>query len=80
MKESLEIKIADKIIEEFKDEIMNILWDGKTNLAFDEHYLLPFIQEELEYKILKLNIPQEYKKQYLIQVGNIIGEYGEDYL
>ncbi len=77
MKKSLELKLAEKILEDLKDEIMIILWDGESNLAFDEHYLLPFIQEEAEYKILGLNISDLSKRKYLMDIGNIVGDYGE---
>lgn len=78
MKKSLELKLADKILEDLKDEIMSILWDGESNLAFDEHYLLPFFQEEAEYKILGLNISEKQKNFYLEKVDRIMGEYSEN--
>ena len=74
---SLERKIADKILEDLKEEVMNILWDGESDEAFDDRILLPYISEEAEYDILKLNLSDDYKREYILKIERIMGEYGE---
>lgn len=74
---SLELKVADKILEDLKEEVIDILWYGENNAAFDERWLLPFAQEEASYDILKLNLSDDKKRDYLIKIENIMGPYGE---
>ncbi len=74
---ALEKKTGGKILEDLKSGIIEILWPGKSNFAFDERWLLPFVQEEAEYNIKKLKTSNELKNYYLNKIENIMGEYGE---
>ena len=74
---SLEEKVADKILEDLKEHILDALWNFNPNELFNDKCLLPYLVEEAEYGIMKLNISDDKKRDYLIKIENIIGDYGE---
>lgn len=70
---------AQEITESLKSRIISILWDDSPYKYNNAHILIPWIQEEAEYAIKKLDLPKEEEQNFLIKVERIIGEYLEEH-
>jgi hypothetical protein len=78
MKKSLDLKVADKILEDLKSEVVEVLWNSNVGDFYCEKFLFPFFQEEAEYSIKKLNLSEKQEYFYLERVDRIMGEYSEN--
>ena len=72
------IKEANRILENLKTQMMEILWEIRQNHYNNSRMMIPWIQEEAEYAIKKLKIPGEDENYYLIMIERIVGEYTEN--
>jgi len=71
-------QMAWDILEELKSHLMDILWtDDKYNYN-NEHFMIPWIHEEAEYKIRKLNLSKTEEKYFIKKTEQIVGEYMEE--
>lgn len=69
---------AESILENLKLRMAHILWDDNRNNYNNEHYIIPWIQEEAEYAIKNLHLSKNEEKYYLIKLERIMGEYLEE--
>ena len=69
---------ARNILEKFKSRLLNILWQDSQFRYNNDHMLIPWLQEEAEYAIKSLNLPEYEEKYYLNKIEQIIGEYTEE--
>mgnify|MGYP006286937231 CR=1 FL=1 len=69
---------AWNILEELKSYLMDILWTDDKFDYNNEHFMIPWIQEEAEYKIKKLNLSATSEEYFMIKIHQIVGEYMED--
>jgi len=72
------INQAWKILEKLKTRVINILWDDSQFGYNNEHMLIPWLQEEAEYAIKKLKLPEKDEQYFMIKIEQIIGEYMEE--
>ncbi len=71
-------KKAWETLEELKSHLMDILWtDDKFNYN-NEHFIIPWIHEEAEYKIKRLNLSTQEEKYFINKTEQIVGEYMEE--
>ncbi|MCF8335522.1 MAG: hypothetical protein K9H65_02860 [Bacteroidales bacterium] len=75
-----EVKIdrAWNILEKLKTRLINILWDDNPLGYNNEHMLIPWLQEEAEYAIKELKLPEKDENYFLIKIEQIVGEYMEE--
>lgn len=71
-------KEARDILEKLKFQIASILWDDSQFGYNNQHMLIPWIQEETEYAIKRLELPEEDEQYFLKKVEQTIGEYIEE--
>ena len=69
---------ARNILETLKLRLINILWNNSQLGYNNEHMLIPWLQQEAEYAIKELKLPEEDEQYYLIRIEQIIGEYIEE--
>ncbi len=69
---------ARYILEKLKSRLINILWQDSQFRYNNDHLLIPWLQEEAEYAIKSLNLPENEEKYYLIKIEQIMGEYMEE--
>ncbi len=69
---------AKSILENLKYRMTKILWDDSKFTYNNEHSIIPWIQEEAEYEIKHLHLPENEEKYYLQKVEQIMGEYLEE--
>ncbi|MGM0531964.1 MAG: hypothetical protein ACQER7_11500 [Bacteroidota bacterium] len=69
---------AENILETLKSRLINILWDDSQLGYNNEHMLIPWLQQEAEYAIKKLKLPEKDERYFLIKIEQIIGEYMEE--
>ena len=65
-------------LEKLKSRLINILWNDSQFGYNNEHMLIPWLREEAEYAIKKLNLSQKAEKYFLTKIEQIIGEYMEE--
>lgn len=70
-------KQAWEIIESLKKQVIDILWNDDRHGYNNDHLLIPWIQEEAEYAIQRLNLPADRKNYFIWKIEQIIGEYME---
>lgn len=69
---------ARNILEQLKSRLINILWNDSQFNYNNDHIIIPWLQEEAEYAIKSLKLPEDEEKYYLLKVEQIIGEYMEE--
>jgi len=69
---------ARNILEQLKSRLINILWNDSQFSYNNDHIIIPWLQEEAEYAIQSLKLPEDEEKYYLLKVEQIIGEYMEE--
>ena len=69
---------AWEILDSFKYQVIDILWNDSRHEYTNEHLLIPWIQEEAEYAIKKLHLPAEQEEFFIQKINHIIGEYTEE--
>jgi hypothetical protein len=69
---------AQSILENLKLRIAHVLWNDNKFSYNNEHFIIPWIQEEAEYAIKNLHLPKNEEKYYLIKLEQILGEYLEE--
>jgi len=70
-------KHAWEILESLKTQVIDILWNDDRLEYNNDHLLIPWIQEEAEYAIKRLNLPDDKKNYFIWKIEQIIGEYME---
>lgn len=78
MKKDNKHKMAWDILEELKSHLMDILWTDDQFNYNNEHFMIPWINEEAEYKIKKLNLSKTEEKYFMNKIEQIVGEYMEE--
>lgn len=71
------ISKATKIIETVKDEIWNICWNDDRDEYCNFHDLIPWLHEEAQYDIARLNLEREDELYYLQILDQVVGEFLE---
>ena len=74
----VKIEKAWNILEKLKSRLINILWNDSQFGYNNEHMLIPWLQEEAEYAIKKLNLSEKDEKYFMTKIEQIIGEYMEE--
>lgn len=70
-------KHAWEILESLKTQVIDILWNDERLGYNNDHLLIPWIQEEAEYAIKRLNLSDDKKNYFIWKIEQIIGEYME---
>ena len=73
----MRIESAKRITEELKDNMMNICWDDDPMEYCSSRSLIPWLQEEAEYKIMHLELKSKDQSYFLRKIDNLVGEYAE---
>lgn len=71
-------KQAWDILENLKTQVIEILWNDDLQCYNNDHQLIPWIQEEAEYAIKRLNLSAERESYFIRKIELIIGEYMEE--
>jgi len=71
-------RMAWEILEELRSHLMDILWSDDKFDYNNEHFMIPWIHEEAEYKIRRLNLSKTEEKYFIIKIEQIVGEYMEE--
>ncbi len=71
-------KRAWQILEQLKSQVAEILWNDNRHGYNSDHMILPWIQEDTEYAIKRLNLPPDRETYFLQKLKQIIGEYIEE--
>jgi len=69
---------AKNILESLKLRMAQILWNDDFFSYNNEHFIIPWIQEDAEYAIKNLHLNKNEEKYYLMKVEQIMGEYLEE--
>jgi hypothetical protein len=69
---------AKSILENLKLRMVTILWNDDKFSYNNEHFIIPWIQEDAEYAIQNLHLPKSEEQYYLQKVEQIMGEYLEE--
>lgn len=73
----IRIKQAKGVVENLKENVMEIFWDEDPFEYCSSRALLPLIQEEAEYSIKKLKLDIEDQEYYIQKIEMVLGEYCE---
>ena len=71
------IKSTENILEKLKEILSETLWESDPNLYSSDRMLLPWIEEDAEYKIKKLKLKKNDEIFYLQKLHNLFGEYSD---
>jgi hypothetical protein len=69
---------ARNILEQLKSRLIDILWNDSQFRYNNDHIIIPWLQEDAEYAIKSLSLPEDEEKYYLLKIEQIIGEYMEE--
>ena len=72
------INTAKTVIDQLKDNILEIFWNADPFEYCSSRSMLPWIQEEAEYSIKRLHLKKKDQNYYLQKVNNMMGEYCEE--
>ncbi len=72
------INTAKTVIDQLKDNILEIFWNEDPFEYCSSRSMLPWIQEEAEYSIKRLHLKKKDQNYYLQKVNNMMGEYCEE--
>ncbi len=72
------IQLAEKILEDTKEELLGILSAHATDDFGSPRAFLVFFEEEAKYRIRALGLPEKQLKHYLAKICEIFGPYSED--
>jgi hypothetical protein len=78
MKKARKHMKAWNILDELKSNIMDILWTDDQFNYNNEHFMIPLIQEDAEYRIKKLNLLKDDEFYFMTKIEQIVGEYMEE--
>ncbi|MDZ7744087.1 MAG: hypothetical protein U5Q03_20730 [Bacteroidota bacterium] len=78
MNEDETLSKARRILRNLKEEVLYIITETETNEYCSNRLALPWLEEDAEYAIKKLELPPEKEKFYLKKVYRILGEYSEE--
>lgn len=73
----IKLKKARKIIEVLKADLLNQLTELETNQYCNSRLSFPWIEEDTEYLIKKLNLNKRDESEFIRQVHRILGVYSE---
>ena len=71
-------KEAWRVLSDLKTKVIHILWNDIYHRYNNDHLLIPWMQEEAEYAIRKMDLPGERKEFFIQKIGHVIGEYSEE--
>jgi hypothetical protein len=69
---------ANEILKALKEEVLQLITESETKEYCGNRSILPWLEEDTEYALKKLELPKELEKKYLRKVIRILGEYTED--
>lgn len=72
------ITSAQSVVENLKDNVLEIFWEEDPFDYCSSRSILPLIQEEAEYSIKELHLKERDQSFYLQKLGQALGEYCED--
>ena len=72
------ISSAQMVIENLKEDLMEIFWEEDPFEYCSSRSLLSLIQEEAEYSIKELHLKEKDQNFYLQKIGLVLGEYFEN--
>ncbi|MCF8234333.1 MAG: hypothetical protein K9G67_05310 [Bacteroidales bacterium] len=72
------IKKAEIILSRLKTELLEILLKKEKQDYCSDHMMLPWIEEDAEYLIKKLQLSKEDEKSFIRKIHNIFGVYSEE--
>ena len=70
---------AEALMEELKKLLLQITWGDKRYAYNNQKLVLPWLHEDYQYSIKKLNLSRDKEDYYLEKIERIIGEYAEFY-
>lgn len=71
------IRSVKNILNILKKELSETLWESDSNLYSNDKMLLPWVEEDAEYKIKKLKLKKDDEIFYLQKLHNLFGEYSD---
>ena len=71
------IKSTENILKNLKKVLSETLWESDPNLYSNDRILLPWIEEDAEYKIKKLKLKKDDEIFYLQKLNDLFGEYSD---
>ena len=71
------IQEVENILENLKKILSETLWENNHDLYSNDRMLLPWIEEDAEYKIKKLKLTKDDEIFYLQKLHNLFGEYSD---
>ncbi len=69
---------ADKIIEQEKEDMLQLFTSEYTENFGNPKDFLPIFEENTKYRIKDLDLPEKYLKHYLNKICEIYGPFSED--
>lgn len=72
------ISSAQMVVENLKENVMEIFWEEDPFEFCSSRAILPLIQEDAEYSIKDLHLKEKDQIFYLQKIGRLLGEYCED--
>ncbi|WP_462281827.1 hypothetical protein [Salinivirga cyanobacteriivorans] len=70
---------AEALMVELKKLLLQITWGDKRYAYNGQKLILPWLHEDYQYSIKKLNLSRDKEDYYLEKIERIIGEYAEFY-
>ncbi|HKK81897.1 MAG TPA: hypothetical protein VJ909_06600 [Prolixibacteraceae bacterium] len=71
------VEAAEIIVEQLKKTILDICWNDNPDELCNSHDLIPWIQEEAEYQIKHLHLPERESFYFYRKIDQTVGEYAE---
>ena len=72
------IRRARETIENLKKELLHIITDTEFHEYCSNRMIIPWLEEESEYAIRKLQLKKEDEKRFLVRLRNTVGVYSEN--
>lgn len=72
------IRRANHILDKLKKELLEVLLQKEKQDYCSDHMMLPWMEEDTEYAIKKLNLREEDQQSYIRKIHNIFGVYSEE--
>lgn len=72
------IKQADIILNELKQQLLEIIIETGPHEYCSNKFMLPWLEEDTEYAIKKLKLNPKDQKGYIRKIHNTFGVYSED--
>jgi len=72
------VKKAKTILSRLKTELLDILINKEKQDYCSDQMMLPWMEEDAEYSIRKLQLKKVDEKRYIRKIHNIFGVYSEE--